>query len=148
MTLTKSELVKNIIETLNIDISKANILVRLFFEEIRSILERGQQIQLSRFGNFNLLDKKERPGRNPKTGKDSIISARRVVTFCAGKKLKTRIEESALLKDKLPSVFNNAVKTIVTKEKTQPNMSKTRIKNTKLKVDSFQSTLNTLKKRA
>ena len=68
-------------------------MVELFFEELRGCLENGEQIKLSGFGNFDLRDKAERPGRNPKTGEDIPISARRVVTFRAGQKLKARVEK-------------------------------------------------------
>ena len=51
-------------------------------------------MKLSGFGNFDLRDKNERPGRNPKTGEDIPIKARRVVTFRPGQKLKSRVENS------------------------------------------------------
>ena len=63
-----------------------------FFEEIRISLEAGEQVKLSGFGNFDLRDKNQRPGRNPKTGEETPISPRRVVTFRPGQKLKTRVE--------------------------------------------------------
>jgi integration host factor, alpha subunit len=93
MALTKVELVENLFKVLGINRRKAKGLVEMFFEEICSWLEQGQQIRLSGFGNFNLRDKKERPGRNPKTGKDVPIVPRRVVTFRAGQKLKARVEK-------------------------------------------------------
>jgi integration host factor subunit alpha len=68
--------------------------VESFFEEIREVLESGEQVKLSGFGNFDLRTKSERPGRNPKTGEDIPIKARRVVTFRPGQKLKSRVEES------------------------------------------------------
>ncbi|MEN9532072.1 MAG: integration host factor alpha-subunit, partial [Pseudomonadota bacterium] len=61
-------------------------------EEIRQALERGEQVKISGFGNFDLREKNQRPGRNPKTGEDIPISARRVVTFRPGQKLKARVE--------------------------------------------------------
>jgi integration host factor subunit alpha len=67
----------------------------MFFEEVRGALERGEQVKLSGFGNFNLREKNERPGRNPKTGEEIPISARRVVTFHPGQKLKARVEAYA-----------------------------------------------------
>jgi integration host factor subunit alpha len=88
MALTKAELAENLFEVLGINKREAKDLVEIFFEEIRSLLEQGQQIRLSGFGNFNLRDKKERPGRNPKTGESVEISARKVVSFKAGPKLK------------------------------------------------------------
>ncbi|OAD20048.1 integration host factor, alpha subunit [Candidatus Thiomargarita nelsonii] len=71
---------------------EAKEMVDLFFEEIRLSLEKGGQVKLSGFGNFDLRDKKKRPGRNPKTGKEIPISARRVVTFRPGQKLRARVE--------------------------------------------------------
>ena len=58
-------------------------------------LERGEEVKLSGFGNFDLREKKELPGRNPKTGEAIPISARRVVTFRPGQKLKARVEAYA-----------------------------------------------------
>ncbi|STS91454.1 integration host factor subunit alpha [Klebsiella variicola] len=58
-------------------------------------LENGEQVKLSGFGNFDLRDKNQRPGRNPKTGEDIPITARRVVTFRPGQKLKSRVENAS-----------------------------------------------------
>ena len=71
---------------------EAKELVEAFFEEVRIALESGDQVKLSGFGNFDSRNKKERPGRNPKTGEDIPITARRVVTFRPGQKLKARVE--------------------------------------------------------
>ena len=70
-------------------------LVDLFIEEIVASLAVGEQVKLSGFGNFDLRDKKERPGRTPKTLESIPVSARRVVTFKAGPTLKTRLETYA-----------------------------------------------------
>ncbi len=70
----------------------AKDIVEQFFEEIRFALESGQHVKLSGFGNFTLRDKPQRPGRNPKTGQEIPVAARRVVTFKPGLKLKTKIE--------------------------------------------------------
>ena len=67
-------------------------MVEAFFDEIRNALERGDDVKLSGFGNFQLRDKPQRPGRNPKTGEEIPITARRVVTFHASQKLKTAVE--------------------------------------------------------
>ena len=82
-------------EELGLNKREAREIVELFFEEIRAALESGRQVKLSGFGNFDLRDKKERPGRNPKTGEKIPISARRVVTFRPGQKLKARVEAYA-----------------------------------------------------
>jgi integration host factor subunit alpha len=68
-------------------------LVETFFEEVRDALETGRNVKLSGFGNFMLRDKTQRPGRNPKTGEEIPVTARRVVTFRPGQKLKQRVEE-------------------------------------------------------
>lgn len=92
MTLTKAEMAERLIEQFNLSKRDAKDLVELFFEELRLALENGDQVKLSGFGNFDLKDKRSRPGRNPKTGEDIPITARRVVTFHAGQKLKGRVE--------------------------------------------------------
>jgi integration host factor subunit alpha len=95
MALTKADIAENLFRTLGLNKREAKEIVELFFEEIRYALERGEIVKLSGFGNFNLRDKKQRPGRNPKTGKEIPITARRVVTFRAGQKLKARVEKYA-----------------------------------------------------
>ncbi len=69
--------------------------VDLFFQELVAPLAAGEQVKLSGFGNFDLRDKNERPGRNPKTREEVSIPARRVVTFRAGPKLKARVDALA-----------------------------------------------------
>ena len=90
--LTKAEIAETIYEELGINKREAKDLVDLFFEQIRVSLEANEEVKLSGFGNFELRDKRQRPGRNPKTGEDIPISARRVVTFRPGQKLKARVE--------------------------------------------------------
>lgn len=95
MTVTKAELVERLFAELGLNKREAKDIVEQFFEEIKSALESGRSVKLSGFGNFGLRDKKERPGRNPKTGKEIPITARRVVTFRAGQKLKARVVHDA-----------------------------------------------------
>lgn len=95
MALTKADLVERLHEELGFNKREAKEFVECFFEEIRSSLEDGTAVKLSGFGNFNLRDKNERPGRNPKTGEEIPITARRVVTFRPGQKLKARVEAHA-----------------------------------------------------
>ncbi|GAA0287690.1 integration host factor subunit alpha [Psychrosphaera haliotis] len=92
MALTKAEIAEQLFEKVGLNKADSKGLVEEFFEKIRSTLESGQQVKLSGFGNFELREKKSRPGRNPKTGEDIPISARRVVTFRPGQKLKARVE--------------------------------------------------------
>ena len=94
MALTKAEISEHLFEKLGMNKRDAKDLVEFFFEEMREALESGEQVKLSGFGNFDLRSKNERPGRNPKTGEDIPIKARRVVTFRPGQKLKSRVENS------------------------------------------------------
>ena len=92
MALTKADMVESLLKELGFDKREAHDMVDLFFQEMKAPLAIGEQVKLSGFGNFELRDKNERPGRNPKTGEDVLISARRVVTFSAGQKLRGRVE--------------------------------------------------------
>ena len=95
MGLTKAEIAEPLFDQLGLNKSEARELVDLFFEELRASLSTGEQVKLSGFGNFDLRYKNQRPGRNPKTGEEIPISARRVVTFRPGQKLKARVEAYA-----------------------------------------------------
>jgi integration host factor subunit alpha len=95
MALTKADMAARLFEELGLNKREAKEMVERFFEEIRLSLEEGSQVKLSGFGNFDLREKKQRPGRNPKTGEEIPISARRVVTFRPGQKLKARVEAYA-----------------------------------------------------
>ena len=92
MALTKADIADQIHIKLGLNKSEAKEFVDLFFEELRLALEAGDHIKLSGFGNFDLRDKSERPGRNPKTGEEAPINARRVVTFKSGQKLRAKID--------------------------------------------------------
>ena len=92
MALTKADIAESLYEELGLNKREARELVELYFDELKSALSQGKQVKLSGFGNFDLRDKRERPGRNPKTGENIPISARRVVTFKPGQKLKKKIE--------------------------------------------------------
>lgn len=93
--LTKAGMAEQLFEELGLNKREAKEIVESFFEEIRMSLESNEQVKISGFGNFDLRDKNERPGRNPKTGEEIPISARRVVTFRPGQKLKARVEAYA-----------------------------------------------------
>ena len=96
MTLTKAEIVESLFEKVGLNKSEAKNMVESFFEEISTRLEGKEDVKLSGFGNFQLRDKAPRPGRNPKTGEDIPITARRVVTFHPSPKLKDLVEKSNL----------------------------------------------------
>jgi integration host factor subunit alpha len=91
MTITKADLGNTLFDEVGLNKREAKDFVELFFEKIRQSLEQGTAIKLSGFGSFTLRDKTSRPGRNPKTGEEVAISARRVVTFRASQKLKDSV---------------------------------------------------------
>jgi integration host factor subunit alpha len=103
-TLTKAELAELLFEQVGLNKREAKDMVETFFDEIRDALERGEVVKLSGFGNFQLRDKPQRPGRNPKTGEEIPITARRVVTFHASQKLKGMVDDI----DGQPSLANAA----------------------------------------
>jgi integration host factor subunit alpha len=98
MTLTKAELVDLLFEKVGLNKREAKNIVEDFFEEIRAQLERSEGVKLSGFGNFQIRDKPQRPGRNPKTGENIPITARRVVTFHPSTKLRSMVEKNYHLK--------------------------------------------------
>ena len=89
-TITKLDLVNHLNEKLGLNKVESKELVEAFFDEIKKSLINNEEVKLSGFGNFKILNKRERPGRNPKTGEPAIISARKVVTFKAGQKLRKK----------------------------------------------------------
>ena len=95
MSLTKADMAESLFNELGLNKREARELVESFFEDLRAALANGEQVKLSGFGNFDLRDKNQRPGRNPKTGEEIPITARRVVTFRPGQKLKARVEAYA-----------------------------------------------------
>ena len=95
MALTKADMAERLYEEVGLNKREAKELVDIFFKEMHAALQSGDPVKLSGFGNFDLRNKSERPGRNPKTGEEIPITARRVVTFRPGQKLKTRVEAYA-----------------------------------------------------
>lgn len=93
--LTKADMAERLFDELGLNKREAKEMVEAFFGEVSESLSHNEQVKLSGFGNFDLRDKKERPGRNPKTGEEIPISARRVVTFRPGQKLKQKVEDYA-----------------------------------------------------
>jgi len=88
MTLERTTLVNLLSEKIGLNGREAKDMVEAFFEEICKALEQCDNVKLSGFGIFRVRDKRERPGRNPKTGEDVPVKARRVVTFHASRRLK------------------------------------------------------------
>jgi integration host factor subunit alpha len=94
MTLTKADITKRIGDEIGLTNRESKEIVEIFFHHVGEALIKGVPVKLSGFGNFTLHDKKQRPGRNPRTGEEVAVSARRVVTFHCGQKLKARVEKN------------------------------------------------------
>ena len=92
MTVTKAELAREIYERSGINKREAMDMVNIFFDTIRAKLASGEEVKISNFGKFGLRQKSQRPGRNPKTGLEVPIKARRVVIFHTSPRLKTKVE--------------------------------------------------------
>ena len=88
MSLTKQDIANALVKKTELTQTEALVLTNQFFDQIIETLKNGEEVKLSSFGNFVVREKTQRPGRNPKTGEEVIISARKVVTFKAGPKLK------------------------------------------------------------
>jgi integration host factor subunit alpha len=94
MTLTKAELADLLFEKVGFNKREGKGHGGVLLRGSRLALENGSGVKLSGFGNFQLRDKPQRPGRNPKTGEEIPITARRVVTFHASQKLKAMVEQN------------------------------------------------------
>lgn len=90
-TLTRSEIAGAIHRSLGISQSESLAVVEAILETMAGALERGENVKITNFGSFLARDKSERVGRNPKTGEEAPIAARRVVTFRASQALKDRV---------------------------------------------------------
>ncbi len=99
MSLTRADIADRLITKYGFPKSRALLFVEDFFETIATSLELGDTVKLTGFGNFELKSKKARPGRNPKTGEEVVITPRRVTTFKAGQKLKDRLQRGTMEKD-------------------------------------------------
>ena len=93
-TLTRADLSAEVYKKIGLSLQECNALVDAVFEEVAEALEAGKQIKLSSFGTFSLRQKKERVGRNPKTGIEVPISSRRVLSFNASNLLKGKVNDS------------------------------------------------------
>ena len=91
--MTKAEMAEKLYEELGLNKREAKELVEAFFEEVRAALEVGDQVKLSGFGNFVVREKNARKGRNPQTGEEIRLSARRVLTFKPSLVLKNILNE-------------------------------------------------------
>ncbi|HAD99265.1 MAG TPA: integration host factor subunit alpha [Gammaproteobacteria bacterium] len=88
MSVTKKDIADLLVDKIGMTHNQALSVTNDFFDAIKKSLTQGESVKLSSFGNFIVREKSARPGRNPKTGEQVMISARKVVTFKAGPKLK------------------------------------------------------------
>ena len=91
MTLTKEDLINSVHNHLNLPRNRSAVLVESVLEIIKKTLSSGEDVMITGFGKFYVLDKKKRKGRNPQSGKDLMLGARRVVGFKCSGKLKERM---------------------------------------------------------
>ncbi len=92
MSLSKKDIADSLVREMEITHAQALQLTNDFFNQIQATLASGEEVKISSFGNFIIREKAARPGRNPKTGEEVIISARKVVAFKPGPKLKKLTE--------------------------------------------------------
>jgi len=91
--MTKIDIVNRVIEQAGLQKPEAEEAVETIISLIKSSLGRNESVILRRFGSFQVREKKERIGRNPKTGEEATISARKVVRFKAGKYFKVAVDD-------------------------------------------------------
>ena len=89
--MTKADIIESVYEKVGFSKKEAAEIVEMVFDTIKETLERGEKIKISGFGNFIVRDKKSRVGRNPQTGEEIEISARRVLTFRPSQVLKNAL---------------------------------------------------------
>jgi integration host factor subunit alpha len=87
-TMTKADIVEKVYNKIGFSKKEASEYVELVFDSLKHVLEKGQKVKISGFGNFIVREKKSRIGRNPQTGEQITISARRVLTFRPSQVLK------------------------------------------------------------
>ena len=91
-TLTRALIADELYRTIGLSHNESAELVEMFFEEILLCFEQGEEVKLTSFGTFKIRNKKERIGRNPKTGIEAKISSRKVVTFKPARHVKEKIK--------------------------------------------------------
>ncbi len=95
-TLTRLDLSEALIREIGLPRTETIDLVEMVLSEISNAATNGQDVKLSHFGTFSLLDKVQRIGRNPKTGEEVPITSRRVMSFRPSQKMKTRVNQGGL----------------------------------------------------
>lgn len=98
-TLTRADLSNSVYEQIGLSLQECNSLVDSVIEEISVSLEQGKSVKISSFGTFSLRNKKQRMGRNPKTGVEVPITSRTVLSFNASNLLKAKVNSSLVGKN-------------------------------------------------
>jgi integration host factor subunit alpha len=96
MNLTKAKIVEEVSEQNGYPKSQSIEMIETLLEILKSKLESGEDVLISRFGKFCVLEKHERRGRNPATGKDMMLEPRRVLTFRCSRQLRDKINGDLL----------------------------------------------------
>lgn len=96
-TMTKADMAELLFERIGLSKREAKDIVEAFFNQVTQCLVQGEEVKLSGFGNYQVRTKAPRPGRNPRTGEEVPIAARRVVTFHASNKLKGSVQEQKIV---------------------------------------------------
>jgi len=94
--MTKADIVEQIYEKIGFSKKESSEIVELIFDTMKETLERGDKVKISGFGNFVVRQKRPRVGRNPQTGEEIEISARRVLTFRPSQVLKGILNDSSV----------------------------------------------------
>ncbi|MFN8944778.1 MAG: integration host factor subunit alpha [Pseudobdellovibrionaceae bacterium] len=90
-TVTKADIIEKVYERIGFSKKEASDLVEKSFEAIKEELRKGEKVKISGFGKFVVKSKKDRVGRNPRTGEEMVITARRVITFKVSQVLKAML---------------------------------------------------------
>lgn len=98
-TLTRADLSNSVYKQIGLSLQECNALVDAVIEEISISLEQGESVKLSSFGTFNIRAKKQRMGRNPKTGVEVPITPRNVLSFNASNLLKATVNKNLVGKN-------------------------------------------------
>ena len=91
--MTKADLVESIYEKIGFSKKESSDIIEMIFDTMKDTLEKGEKIKISGFGNFVVRAKRPRMGRNPQTGQEIEISARRVLTFRPSQVLKQALNK-------------------------------------------------------
>src|SRR3989440_4722413 len=93
-SMTKADVIDSVCSKVGFSKKESAEIVEMVFDTVKDTLERGEKIKLSGFGNFVVREKKSRVGRNPQTGQEIEISARRVLTFRPSQVLKNALNKA------------------------------------------------------